>query len=508
MAKKQFYISICVDNLAQFFAFGFITPANLFPFRYYLPDELSLYPNVIPMHNKPNAKSKISRQGLNRSKQEDKNLKSAVIVISIDESRLVRSEISPYYQLNDILPTYQITQIIFEDKAAREHFDYLVRIAGRVSNDLLEGIDFKDKGFNNLFQPDSSDCLTDSYDESKLIIHDQAENTDKDVIRKMSAYGAGLSLAYVMAKNSSKVNVAFKELTTLGIPNRECQLPIVRWVEQYFTNNLDSNELEQIILRDFFDILICCDHQDKVLDKLIPFFNSNIEDENVKNYLNLLKEYALDILKGKSSSTKSQLMAEFSDVKRGSQFIRQVVTMFALLDDTEKLFTQPITTITGEGYLNIVMAYGIRDKFYNLPKDVRQIKGLECYVIERMYEYYQEVTGNCKESFKPQYRTMPTLLDVLSDLNTPKIKNALSHKFDLVSENIQQKVSINGYSYVPEYPEKMITILHPESEQFATKMIEKKPFEDIDFNFILELYEQERLQVKAEKKFVNSLNKL
>jgi hypothetical protein len=233
-----------------------------------------------------------------------------------------------------------------------------------------------------------------------------------------------------------------------------------------------------------------------------------IGEPHVLNFLQRLKNRASEIKKGKVEETKSEQMQAIGKVEHLSKLIEQVVTMFALLEETEKLFTQPISTITEEGYVNIAIAYGMRDKFYEVPKSVRQIQGLECFVIERMYDYFLTITNKSHEKVKQEFSLVPTLVDILDDSQTPKLKHMLSHKFELVPENLIPSVSVGGHSYVPEHPEELITILSSNKPDFATEMIKKKAFEDIDFNIILKLYEEEKALVKAHKKFVNQLNKL
>ncbi len=210
MAKQQFYIPICVDNLAQYFAFGFITPACVFPFKNHMPDEFSLQPQRIPLHSKPSAANKIPRAGLQRSRDEDENLKSALVIVSLDVSKLEKSEGSQWFYLSDLLPIYLISEIIFQDEDAFEHFEYLTNITGRVSKDLCDSIKYRKLGFEKLFQTDVSVCLSD-VDNYRAPL-----KFDKHSLLKMSGYGAALALSYVMAKNAEVANDAFKALASLG----------------------------------------------------------------------------------------------------------------------------------------------------------------------------------------------------------------------------------------------------------------------------------------------------
>ncbi|MUK26207.1 hypothetical protein [Aliivibrio fischeri] len=514
MAKKKFHIPICVDNLAQFYSFGFITPASLFPFNNYLPDQLSLFPSTIPMYLKSNGKDKIPSKGVRLSKEEDENLKTAVVVVSsIEDSLLEYNDSSSWFQLDGILPTYLISEIYFEDKEAKEHFDYLTRVSGRVSKQLLDiKLIVKPTEFSKLFSLEDPDILEVGVITNNTTFDQDKVTRAKDSLRKMSAYGASLALTYVMTKNSQKAHEAFEQLSRLGKESSGNSLKIISWSEEYFGNSLDINELDQLILKEFFDALISCDQQDKVLDRLIPFFDSDLgsglDSVSASKYLNSIKQYAIDIQKGKIDGTNSQKMAEFACVEKVSQFIKQIVTIFALLNETEKLFTQPITSITAEGYLNIAVSYGLRDKFYELPKDVRGIHGLETYVIERMYEYYLHINKMEHAKSKSKYKKLTTLIDILSDSKTPDIGHRLYEKFALISKDITQNVNVNGVQYVPANLSEAVEKILPNSDLFSNKMITYKAFEDVDFNAILSAYEAEKEHVKHCKKFSSIINQL
>ncbi|WP_447062489.1 hypothetical protein [Vibrio alginolyticus] len=509
MAKQQLYIPICVDNLAQFFAFGFITPASVFPIGHYIPDELSLHSNVIPLHKKPTAKVKIPRHGVQASRIDEPNAKSAIVIASLDDMNLEPVESSAWLYSDQILPTYCINEIIFEDQGALEHFDYLTRTVGRVSEELLNRIKFKKDGFDKLLQPEDPSELVGVEGVLETNIDERPLGLEQNLLYKMSGYGAALALTYVMAKNGKVANDAFKVLSNVGANESDSASPLaIKLTERYLFRDFEEDSLKHRIQNEFFDLLISCGANEKVLDKLIPFFDLDLGDPIATEFLQGLKTRLSDILKGKVESTNSEQMEAFRRVDRVSQFIDQVVTMFSLLDETEKLFTQPIHTISGEGYVNIAMAYGMRDKFYEVPKSVRQIQGLECFVIERMYDYFLTITNQTSEKVKQEFPLVPTLVDILDDSQTPKLKHMLSHKFELVSESLIPSVSVGGHSYVPEHPEKLIEILPSTDSEFSTKMIEQKAFEDVDFNAILKLYEEEKALVKAHKKFVNQLNKL
>lgn len=509
MAKKKFHIPICVDNLAQFYSFGFITPASVFPFNNYMPDQLSLSPCTIPMYFKSGTKDKIPSQGIRLSKEEDDNLKTAVVVVSIEDSLLEYNDSSPWFQLDNILPTYLISKIYFEDKEAKEHFDYLTRVSGRASKQLLDiELEAKPTEFNKLFSFEVPDILGAELVTSNVTLDPDKVIQAKDSLRKMSAYGASLALTYVMTKNSQKASDAFEQLASLGKGRSDSSLKVINWGADYFSNALDTNELEQLILKDFFDALISCEQQDRVLDRLIPFFESDLGSDSVSKALHSIKQHAVDIQKGKIDGTNSQKMAEFAQVEKVSQFIKQIVTIFSLLNETEKLFTQPISSVSSEGYLNIAFCYGLRDKFYDLPKNVRDIQGLEVYVIERMYEYYLNVERVGTLEFKSKHKKPLTLIDVLSDSATPDTVSTLLKKFDLISKNITQDVSVGGFKYVPANPDLLVEKLNPSSEEFSAKMIACRAFEDVDFNTILDVYQEEKKIATLRKKLERVLNRL
>ncbi|MGO2323063.1 hypothetical protein [Vibrio casei] len=504
MAKQLFYIPICIDNLAQFFAFGFITPASAFPFNNYAQDELVRHTNVIPLYKKPTAKDKIPSEGIQLSKEEDENLKSAVIIISFDKDDLIDIESSPCLYLNNIIPTYVINEIIFEDKDAQDHFDYLTKKTGRVSEHLLNGIKTKNTGFDKLFDDAKSKDLIDDCSDSY-----EPEIIDVNILKKMSGYGAALGLCYVMAKNGDLANRAFKELSNIGVQtDAEASILSIKLLNSYLLPNSDADSLKQKIGDEFFDVLVNCNTQEKVLDKLIPLFELEDWDSKVSAFFQKLKLRLNDILKGKIDSTKSEQMSEFYEFKGASQLIEQTTTMFSLLEDTEKLFTQPISTISCEGYVNIAVTYGLRDKFYELPKDVRQIKGLEHFILERMYNYYQIITKHNVEELKPIFGEISTISDILNDSNTPSLTYALADKFGLISGKSTQQVVVNGHSYIPEHPDKMVKVLSIETEMFTSKMVLQKAFDEVDFNVIIELYEAENRLVKERKKFDKQLQKL
>ncbi|MBW8190315.1 hypothetical protein K0504_04630 [Neiella marina] len=506
MAKQQFYTPICVDNLAQFFALGFITPASTFPFDNYLPDEFCLHPAGVPLYKKPNAKNKIPRKGLNASAQEDSNLKSALVVVSLDMTGLSGNDAGSRFDLDGVIPTYLINEVVFEDEQARDHFDYLTKISGRVSIELLEAIKFKATGFDKLFEVESRDQgMGFDSQQPALDAHHHLFSFDKTTIRKVSGYGAALALCFVAAKNSKRASDAFKQLSALSA---DSDSPFaVKELLSYLQREQGEELLSQKLRGEFFNVLVGYKGQGKILDNLISFFDMDFDDEKVTHYLQKLKEKSRDIQKGKIQETKAEQLKSFDKVERLSDFISQIVTMFSLLNETEKLFTQPIPTVTDEGYTNIAIAYGLRDKFYEIPKVVRQIKGLEKFVVERMFVYFNQIIGNPSPE-KSKINDVPTLIDILSDDSAPQLKDSLASKFDLVERYEIQEVNVNGVKYIPENTGELATLLGPDSKQFAEKMIMQKAFDDVDFNAILELYESEKSLTKAMKKLARDLSKL
>lgn len=505
---KQFYIPICVDNLAQFFAFGFITPMSVFPFNHYLPDELSFHSQRIPLFKKQGLNSKMPSRGIHASRQEDENLKSAVVTVSMDESELQESEGSLCMYLDGILPTYLINEITFEDQDAYEHFEYLTRSTGRVSEELLNTIKYRKSGFDKLFQADNSVDLDIETDDGKYPSNNKTSDIDKQALYKMSGYGAALALSYVMTKNSSFADESYKKLAELDKDDSGRFFVVIEAIS-YLLQNSEEEDLQHRIRNEFFDSLIGCESHEKVLDKLVSFFGINFGNDKVSEFLNDLKELSGNILKGKIQETKSEQMNKdrFFDVKRVSQFIEQVVTMFSNLQETEKLFSQPVQTVNGAGYINLAIAYGFRDKFFELPKVVRQINGLETFILESMYRYYQHITGQTVPE-KRQFPLLPTIVDILLDPEVPELKYALSQKFGLISKDLKQDVIIANHSYIPEKPSELIEVYETGSDEFTQKMVEVKAFDNIDFNMILEIYSEEKVLMKARKKLEKRLSKL
>ena len=504
MAKQQFYIPLCVDNLAQYFAFGFITSASNFPFNHYLPDEFLLHPQRIPLHKKPNSKLKIPSEGLRQSRSLDENLKSAVVVVSMEESQLEKPENTQWLYLNDILPIYLIDEIIFEDEDAFEHFDYLTRKTGRVSEARLNLIKYNKTGIEKLFkEPGTDDLLIDSKPlESQGDGNDSKTNITS--LHKMSAYGAALALSYVMAKNGQVASDAFKALANFSINESQIATSLVM---TYLLRDLEEEQSKHKIQNEFFDALIQCNNKEKVFNTLLTFFNMDFSDEKISTFLETLKYKSSEILKGKIKETKSEQMEKFDKVTRVGQFIEQVVTMFSNFQETEKLFTQPISTMNDEGYFNLAIAYGFRDKFYELPKSVRQINELESFIIESMYRYYQRITAH-KLITKVNFKQLPTLIDIINDPETPELRDSLSKKFGLISKNMQQSVVVSGHHYVPKNPTEMVEIWPSTSKEFIEKMIMNKAFDDVNFNLILELHQQEKKLSKDRKKLEKNLNSL
>lgn len=512
MAKQQFYTSICVDNLAQFFAFGFITPASVFPFNHHLPDEFSLHSQGIPLHLKPKGKLKIPRNGIEASKQEDKYLKSAVVVVSIEDSELLKIEASSWYYLNGILPTYSIIEIIFEDEDAHDHFKYLTSTTGSVSADLLKSIKInkKNKDFEKLFEVEQSEYFDSNSDEPEVENLQHHINFDREKLKIISGYGAALSLCYVMSKNGILAGKVFKELSNLTSTAADIEKPFVlKEFESYLLIKNDNSVEETTpnqIRNDFFEVLVNCE-QEKVLDKLIPFFETDFGDEKISRMLQEIRQASINIQKGKTQETKSEQMKKFESIERVSQLTNQIVTMFSLLNETPKLFSQPISTVTEEGYINFAITYGLRDKFYNLPKEVRQVNGLEKFVIECMHRYFLSMTGKLVPG-KLQFDAPPTLVDILADPDTPELKGLLAAKFQLIAKNNDPQITALGQRFIPENPGALIDTYQPDSSEFTQNMVMQKAFDDINFNAVLDLYKEEKELTKARNKFKRNLNKL
>jgi hypothetical protein len=76
-----------------------------------------------------------------------------------------------------------------------------------------------------------------------------------------------------------------------------------------------------------------------------------------------------------------------------------------LREKSEDLMAYRLALFDEEDYLNFAMMFGIRDKFINIPKDLREFKNLQNFISQKMAEYAHSMLENSL-AFKPISKPM------------------------------------------------------------------------------------------------------
>ncbi len=412
MAKKdRWFLPTNTDNLKMMVAQGLITsPDGFSPEKYYL-DELENYAPYIPLFA-----NSIPAKTLTLIVSEQDNMTACLIEIDLSKIQGIQES---DYQKPDLLlilaplPLSCIKQIILnsaEDKKSLENEQKLSSnfILAELKLQIANKTEVRLFGDKN--QQGRLTSAEGGTDDSNLQTNKVLEKSIN--YAKTYAFGGSLLNLFYLAKNGKISHQTYQDFYQFKLDN---QLVTDRLCVYHYFYNDHSNE----------------DKLQKMYNALIETALTSIDFKN--DVINLLEANNWDDKLKQRTQELASILRDFENndtsisdkFKAAKKPLEKLLLMLFHRDKSELLFAYYLELFSEEDYLLFAMVFGIRDKFIQCPKFLRQYQGLQSFISQQMAQYAHNSIGSDIQ-FKPLMppKTIWALLNLAN--NKKKIIEKLS----------------------------------------------------------------------------------
>jgi hypothetical protein len=451
-------------------------------FEKYYRDPLEFFPGYIPVFN-----NKVPTDFLRHSISEAENLTPCIIEFDLSnivgKVKAVKSGTIHEIDIADSdtenfdlllipapLPLISIKKIIFESNSKKTEF--INDTQNLYRNVPLTGLNFDaSKKENHLFKSNQIDDMFCS--DLKNI---QVSKYKPINYKQVYAFGGMLLNLFYYSKNGSLSNTVFKSICSFEEINDTADYSIIANYFLYPKTNNSTTEIKKQILNRVINIAITTNKFNDFKNNIIAFLENNDFDDKTKkrsiNIASTLREFD-------SALTKS-VEKYFTDAKTS---LEKSLLMLFRWEDSETLIDSESILFSEEDFLNFAMLLGIRDKFLNSPKFLREFSGLQHFISYKMAAYSHQ---NNQNFLKFNYNQEPlTVIDMLKNNDFKiwfakriKIDHCFETRFIIHIDNCKFKnakvgmeIIMDGIVDAPNYEIK-------ESEYF--KSMATKKFKDYD----------------------------
>ncbi|QDF75260.1 MULTISPECIES: hypothetical protein [Shewanella] len=453
---------ICVDNLVNFFHAGIITPKELFPIGNYSVDALSIKSGIIPLYT-----NKVSDEGIVLSKEDDEYLKTAILKLKINDD-IDFSEEDGFYLYRNCISLSQIEEIVFEDKQAKSDFERLTFEQGPSCFSFVDKSKIKQTGFSKLVEKSikqdseaaNNDDLFNAKVESESICTEEVSVLYRQRVRDMSelppqlmpkalAYAGTLCMAYVMTKNGELSQAYFHRLSQVpnGLEYISEPESLTDRIISFFQTRDKGEEVNenQSIYNDFFSCLIKMDvasngSQNDVLNNVITFLSKDTGIPKINaRFNNIMNEMrsVYDNTDDEGQSIKYALNESNSDLRKTLLSLVYNSSAMSMLENFDDALDE-------KDYLNFALFYGLTSQYRFIPKEVRNISGLEFFITQKIAQYIEYIRG---PNSGKQVFSIKTILEMLSSSSLYLEKKQKIIKLLGISDACKLEIKVKDFSF-------------------------------------------------------------
>lgn len=463
MAKKnRWFLPTNTDNLKMMVAQGLITSPDGFSPNKYYKDELENYHGFIPLF-----KNRIPQKTLDLIVSEQDNMLPCLIEIDISKIIDIDKNDDELLLLPEPLPLSCIDGIIFKSAEDKKSLEYEQKLSNNfILADLKTTCNKADaKLFTN-----NDNAQIPLEEPEEIVNNDSKEKTTAIDYKKIYAYGGLLINLFYFAKNGSLSDGVYQSFCNLKINNKNSLTEDKLAVYKYFSDNNNNNMLQIMY--------------SKLLSKAI-------DSQDFKNDLIVLLEaddWGENLQRRTQELAKTLREFEKNDMNISQKFehaktpLEKLLMMLFHKDNSEDLTRYQLDSFNEEDYLLFALVFGMRNKFIQSPKFIKEYQGLRNFVSSKMAEYAHTTASN-EIKFKSQ-TTPKTVWDILNTHKTGKkavekldIKNCVQ---TVISGDYQHHGNKNIYQGFVEPKYEIV-----EEEYFKTSS--KKNIETITYNDLAKL---------------------
>lgn len=421
MSKARWFLPTHTENLEIFLSGGLITCISGFN-RAYVTDAMVDYPTgYVPFFSKDNLSPAIEK-----SQEDDENLTRCII--ELDASQILRQTVygivsiggesirdSKYVELNidDVREEGQYRAVLFPAplpiQCVKAVFFENAAIKNSVSKSIERNLGaFPDKFFlldAKLFKRENkeigllpSDSSSDNHSDS-LLLPGREVSYDK-----VCSLGGMLALMFYQSKNSALSTKYFSECCELErLSSHSCAE--LELINNYFFADGAVNDEYIALYSDLLDIVSGVNGGvSEVKWTILNYLESPNElTENLKAYAGKMAQRLRDIEERLIDKTPEEVFTLIKDSyskKNGQNQILMILSMYFFRDKVETMLKFYHKDFEDIDYILFAMFYGVGCKYIGLPAEIKNIKGLNFYVSNRMAEYSRRIDGSVEPVFK------------------------------------------------------------------------------------------------------------
>ena len=480
--NNKWLLATNTDNMRSIIAQGLITGMD--GFEKYYSDYLEIVKNYIPVF-----KNKLPSDVLNRAVSEDESLTTCIIEFNLNVIHGVVKTLNETNNIIDIdimnvdeysivfipapLPLACIERIIFKNTKERVIFENDAKLYRNVPliDIKLQSNKTDEKLFINteLQEIDITNINTIDFISNNIINYP-----------KIYSYGGLLATLFYSSKNGSLSNEFYHSIsnsTNIDIlDNKDIQ-----YIANYFK---DVNTDDNILMQMYYLILDVTINTKKFKEDVLEF----LENFEIPGYHNRTVEIANRLIQLESTIDKT-VSEQFKEAKTS---IEKVLLMLFFRKNSKELIEYRFDALTEEDHLLFLMMFGIRDKFINIPKFIREFSGLQNDISLKMANY-AHLSMNSSISFRVSKKSPPTLIDMFKleefkkwFAKEQKIESYFKTKIDIPKGSYSFNITTSGVQIIFDG-----IIKAP-----STEIVEKDLF---NFMSTFSLYDYNKILSKYEK---------
>ena len=440
MAKKnRWFFPTNTNNLRKIIAQGLLASPD--GFKKYYKDALELLPGWIPIYKNlipPNILEKgvseranltpcIIELDLNSIKGEVQIFKeNDLINIRIDD---IENEMVDVFYLLAPLPLSCILSILFQNTDDKRQFENDAQIR---SNVILEGLTLKStKVDQQIFKTEST-----FLDNSISTIPDDFKIADYQKInyQKVYSYGGLLLTMFYFGKNGNKSNAIYHSINEL-LNLSQSKENDIHLIYQYFKDSDKATELnpKEQIYNDLIEIAM---KNTDFKEDVIELLESDKWDEKYQERTKNLSE-KLESFENIGAGDKT-VSNHFKEAKTP---LEKILLMLFLREDSDALVDYNLDIFSEDDYIQFAMIFGIRDQFIKTPRFLREFKGLQNFISQKMAMYAHKQANSALK-----FEGLKTPLTLMDMLQNNEFKKWFA-KYLKIEDCFQTKISISKGEY-------------------------------------------------------------
>ncbi len=419
MSKQQWFLPTNTENLAIFLSSGLITCSRGFNNESYLKDVMADNPSgYIPFFSKDNLKDAIDKALV-----EDENLVCCIIELDLSQMLAINIYAEVDCSSGEEGNSYYLTLSKSDVEVGEQHKK--IQVPAPLPIQCIKKIIFKSTLIKNeiIKSVEEFGVYPGKFFSSNASLFKAGKDTTRQIFKEPNSDSEGLSappenninydkifslggmlvLMFYQTKNGRKSVSYFKDVCNLSEltahDHKELEL-----INNYFNDlNIEDEEYGQL----YFDLLSILS-QDKgsiseikyeilsYLDLAENFIELQTFVKQTAKILRSIEERNL----GKSPEEYfTKLMATYNSTKENKK-IFMLLVMYFFRDKTETMLRFYHKDFQEIDYVLFSMFFGVGCRYIGLPSHVKNIKGLNFYVSNRMAEFHHKVSGNSDLLFK------------------------------------------------------------------------------------------------------------